>query len=64
MSPEAEYLIADDLLEPVNKAHSHDHDGNADGGGADGEPYNEFGKCLLPVKGYSLCYEYWNIQTA
>lgn len=53
MSPETEYLIADHFLEPVHKAHGHDHNGHADGRGNDGQAYDEFGKGLLPVKGYS-----------
>ncbi len=64
MSPEAEHLITDYSLETVYKAHGHNHDGHADGGGGYGQPDDEFGKGLLPVKGDSPGYEYRYIQSA
>ena len=64
MSPKTENLIADHLLKTIYKAHGHDHDGYTDGRSADGQPDDEPGKSLFPVKGNSFSYEDRNIQTA
>jgi hypothetical protein len=64
MPPKTKNLVADHLLKAIYKTHGYDHNSHADAGSADGKPDDEPRKCLLPVKGYSFCYEDRNIQTA
>ena len=64
MPPEAKNFFADDFLETIYERKWQYHCGYADGSGCNGQPDNESGKRLLPVKRDPFSYEERSVQSA